>query len=127
MEHRWGQRVPVGTEVRLVCRPSAVGAGWLRDASMSGAYVATDLDVPLYSRLRVELDVRASNGRSATRRLAAYVVRRDAAGLGIEWHVLAPAELEDFLTDGRRASAQSIAAGSWPRPAVQDAVAANDS
>jgi hypothetical protein len=83
VEHRWGHRVPVGLEVRLVCRPLAIGTGRVRDVSVSGAFIETALEVPLLAHVRVQ----ASNFEAA-----AHVVRADpdGIGIGIEWCVLAP-------------------------------------
>ena len=39
MEHRWGQRVPAAIKVKLQGRPGAIGSGYLRDVSISGAFI----------------------------------------------------------------------------------------
>lgn len=115
MEHRWGQRVPAAIEVRLACRPYAIGAGRIRDASMSGAFISTDLELPLLARVRVEIDVELWNGRMQTRKLLAHVVRRDATGIGVEWCALAPAGLHEVLACDSRGEA---APSSSRRPEV---------
>jgi hypothetical protein len=57
MEHRWGQRVQVGMNVRLSCLPYAIGSGRLRDVSVSGAFIETNLRIPLLARMQVEIDL----------------------------------------------------------------------
>jgi hypothetical protein len=83
MEHRWGRRTSLWTAVRL---RSEVGAadGRVRDASASGAFVETALRITAGSR--VEIEFRGSW-------IAAFVVRTDECGLGLEWHEFAPASV----------------------------------
>lgn len=100
MEHRWGQRVPIGIEVRLACRPYAIGAGWMRDASMSGAFLRTELAPPPLARVRIEINVERPDGRRGTRQLLAHVVRHDATGIGVEWCSLDPVGMAELLSQG---------------------------
>jgi hypothetical protein len=97
MEHRWGQRVPVDMDVRLVARPSAIGAGRLRDISVSGAFVQTRLTVPLLARIHVEVTLNLRHG-AETHDIPAYVVRSGADGVGIEWCELAPDAVVHILS-----------------------------
>ena len=93
MEHRWGQRVSVNRRIRLACRPYAIGSGWLRDVSTSGAYLETKLRLPLLAQVAVELEPLADG----VQHLTACVVRSDDKGLGIEWAELAPASIVALL------------------------------
>ena len=79
-------------DVRLICQPGAIAPGWLSDVSISGAFVRTELNLQLLSPVRIVLVDRLPSGRR-TMDLAAYVVRRDSVGLGLEWRNLAPKSL----------------------------------
>ena len=92
MEHRWGQRSAADVPVRLTCHTGAVGRGRLMNASVSGAFVATDLDLPLLASVQVEIDLPPQTSRGALR-IGAYVMRRSAAGFGLEWHELLTPQL----------------------------------
>lgn len=81
MEHRWGQRVPAAIKVKLQGRPGAIGSGCLRDVSISGAFIETALRLPLLVRIDVD---------AGSRKLAGWVVRRNAIGIGVEWCEFAP-------------------------------------
>ena len=87
MEHRWGERSLVRAAVRL---HGAIwdAAGYLRDASLSGAFVQTRLQVPAWTRVELSL--------SGTR-IAAFVVRVTPDGLGIEWCEFAPHPVRKLL------------------------------
>jgi len=79
MEHRFGRRFRCGTAVRVSAGTALAGRGRLVNVSLSGAYLQTALDLPLYASVEV-----AKDGDGAVRLLAS-VVRKDATGVGIEW------------------------------------------
>ena len=54
MEHRWGQRVSADVIVRLIGAPGAIGTGRLCNVSATGAFVETNLHLPLLTPVRVE-------------------------------------------------------------------------
>jgi hypothetical protein len=81
MEHRFGQRFRCGTGVSISAANGLAGQGRLVNVSLSGAYLETPLDLPLYATIEV---ARHGARDSSVRRLAS-VVRRDAAGFGVEW------------------------------------------
>jgi len=84
MEHRWGQRVPLELPIRLDVGGRPMGSGILRNASISGAFIETALEVPLFTNLAVVF--RGSSGsKPGDCRLAACVVRSVLAGFGVEW------------------------------------------
>jgi hypothetical protein len=79
MEHRWGQRHAFDQMVLLRA------AGWrvparVRDISISGAYLRCAIPDPSVVRVRVDF-----RRHPRTTELIAYVVRRTADGIGVEW------------------------------------------
>lgn len=87
MEHRWGLRHSLNLSVRLDGRPQLLTFARLKNASSSGAYIETRTAPPLLSRVWVELDW---DRRDESRRIAAYVVRTERNGVGLEWCDFAP-------------------------------------
>lgn len=71
-------------------------SGRLLNASSSGGYVATGAKLPMMTRVHVMLAW--GNLQSSSRdRIAAYVVRSDAGGVGLEWQEFAPPPLLALL------------------------------
>lgn len=93
MEHRCGIRRTLGVGVKLYAQPGLPISGRLLNASSSGGYVATGAKLPIMTRVHVILGW--GNPQSSSRRdpIAAYVVRSDAGGVGLEWQEFAPAAL----------------------------------
>jgi hypothetical protein len=87
MEHRWGERLPLDLPVRLEMAGALLGEGRLRNASISGAYVATDGGSQVLAN--VELVVHTAHAPAGRLVLPACVVRRDDGGLGLEWQDMA--------------------------------------
>ncbi len=89
MEHRWGERMPIYLPVRLDARPKALAPGCIRNASLSGAYIQTSAQLSPGILLDVELGMALLPGgeRPCER---AWLVRRDAHGLAVEWCEFAP-------------------------------------
>ena len=106
MEHRWGQRVPVGMRVRLSCLPYAIGSGWLRDVSVSGAFIETNLRLPLLASVHVEVELPGC-GRATRHSVAGHVARQAEDGVGIEWPELAPAAVVELLAPAPTAAEHS--------------------
>lgn len=96
MDHRWGCRVPIDVDVQLICRPDALGAGRLKDVSISGAFVETRLNLPVLTRVRIvaHLQTRAS---AELHDATAYVVRRTRTGVAVEWCEDAPEFVRTLL------------------------------
>lgn len=92
MEHRCGIRRTLGVAVKLYAQPGLPIPGRLLNASSGGGYVATSAKLPIMTRVHVALGWQSlpSNSRY---RIAAYVIRSDAGGLGLEWQEFAPAPL----------------------------------
>lgn len=84
MEHRWGQRSAVHAGV-LLHPPHSIGRGVVCNVSISGAFVHTSLRPRLFSHIELEMEL-----DPAHRRISAWVVRRDRAGIAVEWDELAP-------------------------------------
>jgi hypothetical protein len=124
MEHRWGIRRTLDVGVKLYVRPSLPGFGRLLDASASGAYVATSMQLPIMTRVQIAIGWDSLQG-GGRQRITAYVVRADGRGLGIEWRQFAPPPVL-ALIDGpkawslrgrRRAAIQSEPSLAMARPA----------
>jgi hypothetical protein len=81
MEHRWGQRLPCSTVVRLSAGAGATGQGCIRNVSISGAFIETAVALPPFTLL--EVIVVRDNGAETS--LLASVVRRESAGIAVEW------------------------------------------
>jgi len=96
MEHRWGSRLAVDVEVRLVCGRNVIASGRLRDVSMSGAFIETDLQPLLLAPLRVQADIERW-GTTERLQIPSWVVRRDVSGIGVEWHALGPPGVGELL------------------------------
>jgi hypothetical protein len=82
MEHRWGNRVPADVEVQIFASPASAGWGRLRDISISGGFLETRLRVAALSTLSMTIH---GTGVGAVRSVRAIAVRRDTAGVGVEW------------------------------------------
>ena len=80
MEHRFGRRFRCGTAVHVSADSGVAGEGRLANVSLSGAYVQTALDLPLFALVDL---VASRDGRTVERR--ACVVRKEATGVGVEW------------------------------------------
>jgi hypothetical protein len=99
MEHRWGVRHCLDLSVRLDGRPQLLTFARLKDASSSGAYVETRTAPPMLSQVWIELDW---DRRDDSKRIAAYVVRTDQDGVGLEWCDFAPRAILALIERSRR-------------------------
>jgi hypothetical protein len=98
MEHRWGVRVELDCAARLVLHDGPVGEGRLRNASISGALIATPLRLAPLTPLNVVLTA----GRGESRRtveLPACVARLDPVGFAVEWRDMAVPTLVALLRE----------------------------
>ena len=82
MEHRWGQRMPCRAVVQLA-RTGVGASSRVRNVSLSGAFIETTVDLPLYSRLA--LSVMGNESAKHPVEIAATVVRVEHDGVGVEW------------------------------------------
>jgi hypothetical protein len=82
MEHRWGKRQSTDVRVRFVSH-AKIGTGCLSNVSVTGAFMKTKVHLRLLSVLNLSI---VSHSRKARGNgVAAFVVRRDSAGVGLEW------------------------------------------
>ncbi len=87
MEHRWGTRVELDHPVVLETGGER-HEGRLRNASISGALIATLARLPLLSEIAVSLTAYL-HGEPRQLRLAARVVRAQEGCVGVEWRDMA--------------------------------------
>ena len=113
MEHRWGERVAVRQTVKLACGSLRDVAGSLENVSVSGAFVRTEGFKPPRGPVEVLLTEPIS-GRGHSVRLAAYVVRETATGVGLEWCEFAPRAIRELMMRGRRAGGARTRARAQP-------------
>jgi len=67
--------------VRLGSGGAELGMGNLANVSLSGAFLETALELPLFATLEISSDA----GCDRRVQLLASVVRRDRNGVGVEW------------------------------------------
>jgi hypothetical protein len=96
MEHRCGQRHLCALDVRLVCWPATIGVGVMRNMSISGVYIETQLEVQPLSRVRVNVELPSKEGARKFA-IAACVVRTDGRGIGMEWVDMEAAGIREIL------------------------------
>jgi hypothetical protein len=84
MEHRWGSRKAIDVPVRFIALPATIGSGRLVNVSMTGAFLETRAELRPMALLYVEM-IHLPKEAGRRNRLSASVVRRTAAGVGIEW------------------------------------------
>ena len=92
---RFGRRLPFEAQVQLRVGNRIEATGAIRNASISGAFIATSLPLPLYTDIAVILAIRGHE--VAPRLLEARVVRIDVAGLGVEWRESGGTDVLDLL------------------------------
>ena len=107
MEHRWGERSAIDVPARVVRRPGIIGAGRLRNVSLTGAFLETTLPLPPMTFVEIEV----ACGAGMSRRFGACVVRRASDGVGLEWC--------DALEDVVRVLGSLSAAAASARPVAE--------
>ena len=96
MEHRWGERFAVHMTVELSSGSSPPVTGNLENVSASGAFVRMDERGPPRGPVVVTLRQQAAAGVRSVR-LAAYVVRENESGVGVEWCQFAPRAVRELM------------------------------
>jgi PilZ domain-containing protein len=81
MDHRFGRRYSCGTRVTISAGEGIAASGRMLNVSLSGAFVQTALDLPLFSVVAIKKNCEGANGVE----LHAMVVRKDTGGVGVEW------------------------------------------
>ena len=97
MEHRWGHRHEISRAVHLGTRSGLAARGQITNVSISGAFVVCPLPVSLFSYVEVQFRAMV-NGKRAMMSVEAQVVRKEAAGFGIEWCEFAPEAVRALVT-----------------------------
>ena len=98
MDLRWGRRVQVDVPVRIAAHRFAVRDGRLIDLSVSGAFIETDSDARMLSRVQVTLLLPAYPRHEAPT-LEAYVARKHGHGIGVEWCEFAHRAIRELLRE----------------------------
>ena len=98
MDHRWGRRVSIDLPVRISTHRYPATLGRLSDVSVSGALVNINLDARVLCRIQLAL-ILPHRPRRDAQIIEAYVARKQAGGLGIEWCDFAPRVISDLLRD----------------------------
>jgi hypothetical protein len=82
MEHRWGKRQSTDVRVRFVSH-AKIGTGCLSNVSVTGAFMKTKVHLRLLSVLNLSIASHSRKGKG--KGVAAFVVRQDPTGVGLEW------------------------------------------
>jgi len=104
-EHRWGQRIALEVPVKLEFGGRPMGHGLLRSASISGGFIDTTLELPIFTNLVVVLPTNSEAAPNGGR-LAACLLRREPAGLAVEWRDMGCPAISGLL---EKVSGRSIA------------------
>jgi hypothetical protein len=86
--------------VRLSSSGAELGMGSLANASTSGAFLETELQLPVDANITLEAVSSAGVALEGVR-IAARVARVERRGMGIEWHVLATPQILALLAAAR--------------------------
>ena len=97
IEHRRGQRVAAAMWVRLSNSGAELGMGSITNASISGAFLETALQLPVNASITLEA-VSSAGAAMEGLKMAARVARIERHGVGIEWRVIATPEIVGLLT-----------------------------
>ncbi len=100
MERRWGRRVAIGEVVQIKSGRQTL-RGWLRDVSLSGAFLETSERLPYMGRVSLRLR-HTKPWISAD--VEAYATRVSDEGVGLEWCDFAPAPIAALMDWQRHAS-----------------------
>jgi hypothetical protein len=93
-ESRWGDRVRVNIPVQVSAN-AVLADGCMKDLSLSGALVKSDVHLGLHALVQVSINMPSPSQRFAA--IAAYVSRKTQEGVGIEWCEFAPIAVKDLL------------------------------
>jgi hypothetical protein len=93
---RFGKRTLLTLPVQLTVDGRTLGSGAISNASISGAFIETSVDLPLNTNLLVAVTA-PGDGARIVRALNACVVRTDPTGLGVEWRDMASLDVVALL------------------------------
>jgi hypothetical protein len=94
-ESRWGDRVRVNIPVQVSAKALAGADGCMKNLSLSGALVKSDVDLGLHALIHVSIKMPPPSQRAAA--ITAYVSRKVKDGVGVEWCEFAPGVVKDLL------------------------------
>jgi PilZ domain len=92
---RWGDRVRVNIPVQVSASALTGAGGCIKNLSLSGALVESDVDFGLHSVIQVRITLPSPSQRPAE--ITAYVSRKATDGVGVEWCEFAPSVVKDLL------------------------------
>jgi len=93
-ESRWGDRVRVNIPVQVSAHALRAD-GCMKNLSLSGALVKTDVDLGLHALIQVSITMPSPLQRAAA--VTAYISRKTEEGVGVEWCEFAPNAVKDLL------------------------------
>ena len=117
MEHRWGRRIPLDTNITLNCRSAGRSRARLRDISSGGAFVQTPLPLPVHARVELVLANSGIEGTTRLHRFEAIVSRIADTGVGLMFVQFNPEELTHLLA--RLAAGTAPALRALPAPGAR--------
>jgi hypothetical protein len=94
-ESRWGDRVNVNIPVHVSVDALADAVGYMKNLSLSGAFLRGDVDFKLHSLIEVSVKMPLPSQHAEA--VTAYVSRKAKEGVGIEWCEFAPSVVKDLL------------------------------
>jgi PilZ domain len=100
LEHRWGERVRVNIPVRVETADLPAANGRMKNLSLSGALMESDVDLRLHTLIEVTIALPVPSTRTAV--IKAHVSRKLEKEVGIEWYEFAPNIIRDLLRSALR-------------------------
>ena len=97
-DSRWGDRVRVNIPVQVVASSSKGVRGCMKNLSLSGALVNSDVDFGLHALIQVNITLPSPSLRTIA--ITAHVARKATEGVGVEWCKFAPTVVKDLLRSG---------------------------
>jgi hypothetical protein len=94
-ESRWGDRVRVNIPVQVSVNALWGADGCMKNLSLSGALVKSDVDLGLNTLIKVSIKMSSPSQRAEA--VTAYVSRKAGEGVGVEWCEFAPSVVKDLL------------------------------
>ena len=94
-ESRWGDRVRVNIPVQVSVNAWWGADGCMKNLSLSGALVKSDVDLGLNTLIKVSIKMSSPSQRAEA--ITAYVSRKAGEGVGVEWCEFAPSVVKDLL------------------------------
>jgi len=93
-DSRWGDRIRVDIPVHVTVNDLRAD-GCMKNLSLSGALLKTDVDWGLHALIQVNIGMPSSSQRAAA--ITAYISRKTREGVGVEWCEFAPIAVKDLL------------------------------